>query len=308
MWLIPLLVAMAALPAAGAGGGGAAGADLGMDGGLAAALERPDEFVRRLLHPYDLATFRSEIWGSEAHYFARSASLSHHNADLVPFGQSEAGMHNFVSSCVSATEDNRGKHLQERKDITLVKRGSAPTVARFKGSKAEAAKLPPAPNIPPPVVAANLEAGYSMVLNWMQYRSSPTAQLAEAFEAVFGHYTNINMYHTPGDEQAFLLHYDETDVFVLQLAGSKEWAVHEPAVRFARSDEARLADEPLSKYKEVASHTMSPGDMLYIPRGVPHTARNLRSDAVSTHITVRRPACFRRCSDRSVLTPPGSGL
>ena len=60
-----------------------------------------------------------------------------------------------------------------------------------------------------------------MVINWMQFRSSPVAQLAEIFDNIFGHHTSINLYHTPVSEQAFLLHYDETDVFVLFVLGRR---------------------------------------------------------------------------------------
>jgi hypothetical protein len=47
-------------------------------------------------------------------------------------------------------------------------------------------------------------------------------------EAALGYRVNVNMYHTPGGEQAFDLHYDETEVFVLQLRGRKIWTVYEP--------------------------------------------------------------------------------
>ena len=142
------------------------------------------------------------------------------------------------------------------------------------------------PSIPSAVINKTLDKGYSIVVNWMQFRWPAVAQLAEAFEAVFGHQTNVNLYHTPGNEQAFPLHYDETDVFVLQLSGSKVWSLHESALPFARTDEKRLSDQALGKFEVVREQTMNPGDMLYIPRGVPHTAQNLRSDAPSSHLTV----------------------
>ena len=261
-----------------------AAADTTMDGGLASVLERSTgAFAERLLHPYSLGGFHAELWERTPHHFRRSASLPHHNADLVPV-QPPAALQAFVGGCVSAQKATRGRALQALSDVTLVKKGGMPMTADH-------------PNISPVVMEETLGNGYSIVMNWMQYRSSPTAQLAQAFEASLGHDTNINLYHTPARSegadaepaQAFNLHYDETDVFVLQLAGTKVWALHSLAVPFARSDEARLANDALTAMVakvEPQEVVMAPGDMLYIPRGVPHTARNLQSDAASSHLTI----------------------
>ena len=72
----------------------------GMEGGLASVLERPpEEFARRLLHPFNLTGFRAEIWGREPRHFARSANqLSHHNDDLLPGGASTKAIRRCASS------------------------------------------------------------------------------------------------------------------------------------------------------------------------------------------------------------------
>ena len=243
-----------------------------MEGGLAAVIEHPEAFVRRLLHPYNLSEFYTEVWGHQTHHFSRSETLPFHNADLLAT-EPQSAVRSFVGNCVSVTETTRGEALQAHKDISLLRSGHMPKNAEY-------------PSIPPAVINETLEAGYSIVVNWMQFRWPAIAQLAEAFDAVFGHQTNVNLYHTPGNEQAFPLHYDETDVFVLQLSGSKVWALHEPALAFARTDEKRLSDQALQEFGVVKEEEMKPGDMLYIPRGVPHTARNLRTDAPSSHLTV----------------------
>eukprot|EP01052_Picozoa_sp_SAG31_P021418 SAG31_NODE_1655_length_7621_cov_3.211912_7_plen_180_part_00 len=81
----------------------------------------------------------------------------------------------------------------------------------------------------------------------------------------------------------------------MQLTGSKLWTVHETAVPFARSEEATLQSAALAAYAPVAEYRLLPGDLLYIPRGTPHSAVNLvspksKSDsngsASSTHLTV----------------------
>ena len=76
------------------------------------------------------------------------------------------------------------------------------------------------------------------------------------------------------------------------MAGSKVWSLYSPAIPHARSDEARLDETELATLPDGSDRpveqevVMKAGDMLYIPRGVPHTARNLRRHLSSTHLTV----------------------
>lgn len=44
------------------------------------------------------------------------------------------------------------------------------------------------------------------------------------------------------------MHYDDTDVFILQLAGSKVWSVHGVALPFARTDETRIEEQVLLEH------------------------------------------------------------
>ena len=251
-----------------------AGSATTMEGGLAAVLEQPRKFARRLLHPYDLPGFYAEVWGRETHHFWRSEALPLHNADLVPT-EPQSALRSFIGGCVSVTEGARGEALQVHEDIRLLQ----PEHMR---------ENPDDPRVTPAVIDKTLEKGYSIVVNAMEFRWPAVAQLAEAIEAVFGHRTNISLHHTPGSlhQTPPPPHYDDTDVFVLQLSGSTLWSVHEPALPFARTDEKRLSDQALQGLGVVKDQAMSPGDMLYIPRGVPHTTRNLRSDAPSSHLTV----------------------
>lgn len=137
-------------------------------GGLAAVLEQPQQFVPRLLHPFDLPSFYAEVWGRRPHHFSRSESWPQHNADLVP-SHSPGAVQGFIRACVSAVGATRGGYLQERRDITLVKRGAAPVDALVRAG----GDNPPAPSVSPAMVTAALKAGYSAVVNWMQWRSSP---------------------------------------------------------------------------------------------------------------------------------------
>ena len=49
-------------------------------------------------------------------------------------------------------------------------------------------------------------------------------------EQVLEHPVQANAYFTPRDSQGLAVHHDTHDVFVLQLAGTKAWTIHEPVL------------------------------------------------------------------------------
>ena len=99
----------------------------------------------------------------------------------------------------------------------------------------------------------------------------PLALFCRELEQGLGHPVQANAYVTPPGSQGFDAHEDEHDVFVLQSHGTKRWQIHErhdlPPTRPA------LIDSPIS-----------PGDVLYIPAGFPHSAST--QEQASVHITV----------------------
>lgn len=108
----------------------------------------------------------------------------------------------------------------------------------------------------------------------------------------------INVYMTPPDSQGFKYHYDRHDVFILQVAGSKNWKIYEPPVELpiekviGRGSLFKLKlpfDSDYSGYidltgKKVNEIKLSSGDMFFIPRGFIHEAKT--SGEMSVHLTV----------------------
>lgn len=235
------------------------------------------EFLTALLHPQSAAEFTDSQWEASPKHWSSRSGGSNFNAGLVD--TSPGAVQRFVQSCVSAGKPPlRGGPLQAGLDVTLVKEGKQP-------------RLPGFPDVSPMTIAEGLGYGYSVVLNWVQYRSTPLADLAESFEAALGFRASVNMYHTPSGQVAFAPHYDWNDVIILQLEGAKAWSIHEPAVLLPRSDEKRIQDEELRQTlgKPFMEIVMEEGDMLYIPRGWPHAARNVDGSgggSSSTHLTV----------------------
>jgi ribosomal protein L16 Arg81 hydroxylase len=122
--------------------------------------------------------------------------------------------------------------------------------------------------------------GYTLVLNQIHRRSSAVALLCRTLEQALHHHVGANLYLTPREAQGFRPHWDDHDVFILQLHGIKEWRVsteaHQLPVGPARHQVRRLGD--------FDAFRLEPGDLLYLPRGVVHEA--VTSASSSLHLTV----------------------
>ena len=92
-----------------------------------------------------------------------------------------------------------------------------------------------------------------------------------------------NAYLTPAGAAGLAPHHDTHDVFVLQVAGAKHWAVRAPVVDTPLprhvSDHDVAAAQPVLFEDE-----MRPGDVLYLPRGYVHSAA--AQQGVSLHLTI----------------------
>ena len=93
-----------------------------------------------------------------------------------------------------------------------------------------------------------------------------------------------NMYLTPANEKALSPHYDAHDVFVLQVSGEKNWILYDDEnfkTPLLKSFQPIFQREYLTGAREI---TLKAGDMMYIPRGVPHEAYTTNES--SLHITL----------------------
>ncbi len=137
-------------------------------------------------------------------------------------------------------------------------------------------------------IHAEMAQGATLVLQGL-HRVWPALQdFTRQLQRDLGHPTQCNAYVTPPAARGFDAHYDTHDVFVLQVAGTKEWRLHEPVVDHPCADQpweqhrsavaARAAEEPH------LSTRLSPGDSLYIPRGWLHCATTTQDTSI--HLTI----------------------
>jgi ribosomal protein L16 Arg81 hydroxylase len=92
----------------------------------------------------------------------------------------------------------------------------------------------------------------------------------------------VNAYLTPPNSQGFHTHYDDHDVFVLQIAGSKSWRVFEAP--YALPLVGPRKNENPAQGNLLCEVVLEQGDTLYIPRGFMHDAST--NENTSLHLTV----------------------
>ena len=123
--------------------------------------------------------------------------------------------------------------------------------------------------------------------------------LLSLLESEFGCMVGSNAYLTPLHSQGFAPHYDDVDVFVLQLEGYKRWRVYAPMNKretLPRSSSRDYTEKEMGDEEALMDVTLGPGDVLYLPRGWIHQAETvsrpssytsgMKSDRHSLHLTI----------------------
>ncbi|MBK8977408.1 MAG: hypothetical protein IPM29_15965 [Planctomycetes bacterium] len=128
--------------------------------------------------------------------------------------------------------------------------------------------------------------GATIYIDRLDHHDARIAELCRALDHAFTcSLLKASVLATPRGSQGFAVHFDTHDVLVLQIAGRKQWHLHEAAVPLsAYFQEYRLA-EPPPAHSHVDSFVLAPGDLLYMPRGLVHEARAVDGEP-SLHITI----------------------
>lgn len=141
----------------------------------------------------------------------------------------------------------------------------------------------------PSEVEALLQRGATLILDLVETLSTGIGAVSRALTAGTGSVVVCNAYCSFKAHQGFLPHYDTTDVFALHIEGSKVWRIYEgvadhpvdlPGYHFSNF----TPDQHASARGNVAVEVeMTPGDLLYIPRGQYHEA--LASSDACLHLS-----------------------
>lgn len=126
-----------------------------------------------------------------------------------------------------------------------------------------------------------LRQGATLVLDAVDELFRPLRELAESLEYFFHEHVQINAYAGWQTARGFDLHFDDHDVFILQVAGRKRWKVYGMTEAYPLAQD-RNSIKPTAD--PLWAETLQDGDLLYIPRGWWHLAEPLAEPTL--HLTV----------------------
>jgi lysine-specific demethylase/histidyl-hydroxylase NO66 len=124
-------------------------------------------------------------------------------------------------------------------------------------------------------------SGATITLNGLQRYWPPLSRFCSDLERDLTHPIQANAYITPESSRGLAEHYDNHDVFVLQVSGVKHWDIYGEVKWPVPSQPRQEIGDTRAPQMEF---DLEPGDCLYIPRGFVHAARTMTSTSI--HLTV----------------------
>ena len=222
------------------------------------------EQLEELLRPCGVGEFLASSWG-RAHLHVRGASGRF--AHLLPWVQLNAILR---------------QHRLDFPRLRLARDGRSLPATGYLRHTRGGRRQTTIPRLLPRELTAQLRAGATLVLDAVDEFSEQLEELAAGLERFFREHVQINAYAGWRTSRGFDLHWDDHDVFILQVAGRKDWRVYGPTRPWPLVADVEPAPKPSGAPLWAA--TLADGDLLYIPRGWWHVALPL--DEPTLHLTV----------------------
>jgi hypothetical protein len=134
--------------------------------------------------------------------------------------------------------------------------------------------------------------GYTIVLDGVERYTRAIASLARSIEVELNFPTQVNAYITPPASQGLAAHYDDHDLLVLQIQGSKVWHLYgdvDVPPHELRREKKSVATESLPLPTDLR---LEVGDVLYVPRGRVHAAETDSQPSVHLTVGIHAPTVF----------------
>ncbi|GAA3522333.1 hypothetical protein GCM10022393_41090 [Aquimarina addita] len=125
--------------------------------------------------------------------------------------------------------------------------------------------------------------GHTIVIHEVQRYWKPIQRLCQSLQKEFNFRTLGELFLTPKNQKALSPHYDAHDVFVVQLQGTKHWTLYDEEYQTPLVDSFQPVFDR-NQLKNKREIMLKAGDVLFIPRGVPHEAMTM--DESSLHLSI----------------------
>jgi hypothetical protein len=220
--------------------------------------------LAKLLAPCPQEEFIASSWGKTfQHVPGRPGKFSH----LLPWDQLNRILQQHRLDFPRLRLTQNGKSLPANSYLRYTTGGRRKT---------------PIPRLQSDKLTQQLREGATLVLDAVDELSETLSELAEGLELFFHERIQINAYAGWRTSQGFDLHWDDHDVFILQVTGRKHWKVYGMTRAYPLAQDSEQAQKPTQA--PLWEQTLEEGDLLYIPRGWWHVARPL--DEPTLHLTV----------------------
>ncbi|XP_074528447.1 ribosomal oxygenase 2 [Halichoeres trimaculatus] len=219
----------------------------------------PADLFSSLLQPLDSETFFRDFWEKKPLHLQRSDS------PMASYYRSLFQLSDLQALC--------SQGLQYYKDVNVVRCVS--------GQKKD---LNQQGRVKHNVLNKNLvQSKATIQFHQPQRFKDELWRIQEKLECFFGTLVGSNVYITPEDSQGLPAHYDDVEVFILQLEGQKHWRLYSPTVPLASEYSVEPEDRIGSPTHDII---LKEGDLLYFPRGTIHQANTPPGVHHSTHLTL----------------------
>jgi ribosomal protein L16 Arg81 hydroxylase len=216
--------------------------------------------LERLLHPFDLRTFKAQHWEQQPLILNRSDPSFYQNL------LSLSDVDYILSHSSIRTSDIR--LVQDGQEISISNRAAG---ANLNAGGLEA-------------VFQHYRKGSTISFLFLHEHWPPLKKLCQSIAAELSAGVQVNVYLTPPNEKGLKTHYDTHDVFVLQTYGAKRWRIYDSPIKLPLLDRPYIADASKDPGVPRVEVSLNSGDLLYIPRGYLHDAVSL--EASSLHLTI----------------------
>jgi len=219
--------------------------------------------LSRLLEPHAAEEFLASSWGQTYKHIRGGRGKFAH---LLPWER---------------LGDILRQHRLDFPRLRLMRDGRALPVNSYLRHTSGARNKQPIPRLQPVKFTGQLRAGATLVLDAVDELHEPLEELAAELERLFRERIQINSYAGWHTSRGFDLHWDDHDVFILQVTGRKHWRVYGQTRPHPLAGDAA---NPKPDNAPLWEATLEDGDLLYIPRGWWHVAEPLNEPTL--HLTV----------------------
>lgn len=166
--------------------------------------------------------------------------------------------------------------------LRLAQDGKTLPSSSYLRHNASARNRSPVPRLKTVELTEKLRQGATLVLDAVDELHEPVRTLSRELEHIFRERVQVNSYSGWRTSNGFDLHWDDHDVFILQVTGRKRWKIYGMTRPHPLTGERGSTPKPT--HEPLWEETLEDGDLLYIPRGWWHVALPL--DEPTLHLTV----------------------